>query len=195
MKAQKTQTPVQDGANDKLRRIAVEQGYVTIDQMNECLPEGVTPEQMDNFFILLGDMKIEVVETHDDGRQKRAAQVATPAAPAKEEESSPLRFDDPVRMYLREMGRVPLLNREGEIAIAKRIEEGELVVRRAVFRAHSSLAELEALAGQLAKGEVRVEDVVQGDLGDWGPNYTGKRESQRILSSIRKVIQLSGEVR
>jgi RNA polymerase primary sigma factor len=143
--AQKTQTPAQE-TGEKLRRLAVDQGYVTIDQMNETLPEGVTPEQMDGFFILLSEMKVEVTDNHDEGRAKRARVTHSTAAPKQEEEPTPLRFDDPVRMYLREMGRVPLLNREGEIAIAKRIEEGELVVRRAVFRSAASLAELEAMA-------------------------------------------------
>jgi RNA polymerase primary sigma factor len=190
--AQKSQ--VKDTA-EKLRVLAVEQGYVTIDQMNDALYEGVTPEEMDEFYILLDEMDIDVTESHDEGRARKTKEAAAAPKTKEPEEAAPVRFDDPVRMYLREMGRVPLLDREGEIAIAKRIEEGELIVRRAVFRSATALAYLDELAKMLEKEEVRLEEVVQADMGDWGPNYTGKKEAQRTVASIHKVIRTNGEIK
>src|ERR1051326_1934686 len=87
-------------------------GYVTMDELNKVLPsEEVTSEQIEDTLAMLSEMGVNVVDSEDDA-------VETTKEPAHD------RTDDPVRMYLREMGSVELLSREGEIAIAKRIEAG-----------------------------------------------------------------------
>ncbi|MCK5658910.1 MAG: RNA polymerase sigma factor RpoD, partial [Alphaproteobacteria bacterium] len=106
-----------------------ERGYVTYDEMNKLLPAGeFTSEQIDETMVMLSDIGINVVEDESDTDEE------TPSAPAATEGGKTAagnlattdlgRTDDPVRMYLREMGSVELLSREGEIAIAKRIEAG-----------------------------------------------------------------------
>jgi RNA polymerase primary sigma factor len=128
-----------DQAVKKLLRTAKARGYVTYDELNSVLPqEEVSSEQIEDTMAMLSDMGINVVET-EEGEE---AAEADAAEPAEEEEGSRAlapqtlparaearaepaeRTDDPVRMYLREMGSVELLSREGEIAIAKRIEAG-----------------------------------------------------------------------
>ncbi len=128
-----------DDAVKKMIKTAKKRGYVTMDELNSVLPsEEVTSEQIEDTMSMLSDMGINVVEDDETGEEAEA-----PAAADAEEEATELaeqtgtavaaaatkkeptdRTDDPVRMYLREMGSVELLSREGEIAIAKRIEAG-----------------------------------------------------------------------
>jgi RNA polymerase primary sigma factor len=125
-----------------LLRLAQDQGYLTYDDINDALPdEIVTPEVLDAIYSKLRGFEVEIVEAPDMERQK-------PAEPVEEEEESRLDIlDDPVQMYLRQMGKVPLLTREQEVEICKRIEEGETAARRILFgfgftgKEHVALAE------------------------------------------------------
>ena len=127
-----------DDAVKKMIKAAKKRGYVTMDELNSVLPsEEVTSEQIEDTMSMLSDMGINVVEDDEVGEEPEADSsadeedanelaeqtgTAVAATPAKKEPTD--RTDDPVRMYLREMGSVELLSREGEIAIAKRIEAG-----------------------------------------------------------------------
>src|SRR6201997_968375 len=128
-----------DAAVKKLIRNAKKRGYVTHDQINSVLPsEEVNSEQIEDVLAMFSEMGINVVETEEaeqeeepkeEGEEEPEAEgelvEVARAVPAKTEAKEPAeRTDDPVRMYLREMGSVELLSREGEIAIAKRIEAG-----------------------------------------------------------------------
>ena len=128
-----------DDAVKKMIKAAKKRGYVTMDELNSVLPsEEVTSEQIEDTMSMLSDMGINVVEDDENAEEAEAPAAAdaeedanelaeqtgtaVAATPAKKEPTD--RTDDPVRMYLREMGSVELLSREGEIAIAKRIEAG-----------------------------------------------------------------------
>ncbi|MHA6641791.1 RNA polymerase sigma factor RpoD [Mesorhizobium sp. A623] len=129
-----------DDAVKKMIKVAKKRGYVTMDELNAVLPsEEVTSEQIEDTMAMLSDMGINVVEDDEQNEEAEASETnadaeedanelaertgtAVVAAPVKKEPTD--RTDDPVRMYLREMGSVELLSREGEIAIAKRIEAG-----------------------------------------------------------------------
>ncbi|MVA97053.1 RNA polymerase sigma factor RpoD [Nitratireductor sp. CAU 1489] len=129
-----------DDAVKKMIKVAKKRGYVTMDELNAVLPsEEVTSEQIEDTMAMLSDMGINVVEDDEpseDGEGERAnaggeeesteltEQQGTAVAPTTTKKEPTDRTDDPVRMYLREMGSVELLSREGEIAIAKRIEAG-----------------------------------------------------------------------
>ncbi|MGS1093780.1 RNA polymerase sigma factor RpoD [Aquamicrobium terrae] len=124
-----------DDAVKKMIKVAKKRGYVTMDELNAVLPsEEVTSEQIEDTMAMLSDMGINVVEDDEQGDdneseeseddpQEVAEQTGTAVATTPKKEPTD-RTDDPVRMYLREMGSVELLSREGEIAIAKRIEAG-----------------------------------------------------------------------
>src|SRR5262249_19526077 len=127
-----------DAAVKKLIRTAKKRGYVTHDEINSVLPsEEVNSEQIEDVLAMFSEMGVNVIETDEEGgeREETPEEEAEPEGgelvevqqkvPAKAETKEPAeRTDDPVRMYLREMGSVELLSREGEIAIAKRIEAG-----------------------------------------------------------------------
>ena len=126
-----------DDAVKKMIKAAKKRGYVTMDELNEVLPsEQTDPDKIEDTLAMLSDMGINVVEDDETGEQEEAAepdaeeeanelaeQTGTAVATVAKKEPTD-RTDDPVRMYLREMGSVELLSREGEIAIAKRIEAG-----------------------------------------------------------------------
>jgi RNA polymerase primary sigma factor len=129
-----------DDAVKKMIKAAKKRGYVTMDELNSVLPsEEVTSEQIEDTMAMLSDMGINVVEDDEQGEEAEATdtaadaeedanelaeQTGTAVAAATTKKEPTDRTDDPVRMYLREMGSVELLSREGEIAIAKRIEAG-----------------------------------------------------------------------
>src|ERR1700674_2623729 len=146
-KDEKTETPdsplldLSDAAVKKMIKSAKKRGYVTYEQLNAVLPsEEVTSEQIEDILAMLNEMGINVVESEEAEAEENAEEAreepeeeehdgelveVVRAVPVKAEKSEPAeRTDDPVRMYLREMGSVELLSREGEIAIAKRIEAG-----------------------------------------------------------------------
>jgi RNA polymerase primary sigma factor len=128
-----------DDAVKKMMKLAKKRGYVTMDELNAVLPsEEVTSEQIEDTMAMLSDMGINVVEDDEAGEEAEADSggdseeeqgeltetAGTAVAPTVAKKEPTDRTDDPVRMYLREMGSVELLSREGEIAIAKRIEAG-----------------------------------------------------------------------
>ncbi len=139
----KTQPPVE--LNEKVKdliRLAQEQGYLTYGDINDALPANiVTPEELDEIYIKLRNLEIEIVDQAEVDRVKQ---------PEPEEEEDKTRLDildDPVRMYLKQMGQVQLLTREQEVEISKRIEEAENEVRRIIYgfgfsgKEHIALAE------------------------------------------------------
>jgi RNA polymerase primary sigma factor len=97
-------------------------------------------------------------------------------------------------MYLREMGRVPLLDREGEVEIAKRIKAGERQICTALFRSTPIIKELLAMGIRLKQSKMRVEDFLQIDFGNWNPEYSPKRERARALKAMERVRQLHVKV-
>jgi RNA polymerase primary sigma factor len=122
---------VQSAAVKRLIAKGRERGYITFEELNAVLPQDqMSSEQIEDVMSMLSEMGIQVVENEDNEEAEPAAKPERPEAEAEEEstgnvdEESLGRTDDPVRMYLREMGSVELLSREGEIAIAKRIEAG-----------------------------------------------------------------------
>ncbi len=139
-----------DAGVKKFIKQAKTRGYVTMDELNKVLPsEEVTSEQIEDTLAMLSEMGVNVVESEDEAEDGEPADVAVREETAVVEttkEATYDRTDDPVRMYLREMGSVELLSREGEIAIAKRIEAGRdtmirgPVRKRPDLRGHHGLA-------------------------------------------------------
>ncbi|MDB6127412.1 MAG: polymerase, sigma 70 subunit, RpoD family, partial [Verrucomicrobia bacterium] len=149
------------GINDKIRhliRLSKEQGYLTFDDINEALPESVeNQEEIDNVLSILQNLEIEILEPDqvDDYKQRMEE--------AEEEESRSSQhdiLDDPVRMYLKQMGQVPLLTREQEVEISKRIENAELKAQTALFEAAAVGAYIGTLGAKLLNREERFDRVV-----------------------------------
>jgi RNA polymerase primary sigma factor len=142
-----------------------EKGYLLFDEVNDMLPAEVsTSEDLDELFDAFGNAGIDIVESEEKYKELKASGLAglgkqsdveldlTPGALEK--------TNDPVRMYLREMGTVPLLTREGEVEIAKRIERGKIVALRAITRAPIATKEVLELREVLRRGEVNLRDII-----------------------------------
>ena len=147
-----TPVEVQKAVQEKVReliKLAKEQGYVTFDDLEEALPEGVTdPEHLDSVISQLRAVEIELIESSDVDRVKDVRPKDHEEEEKDEKPDTKLDIlDDPVRMYLKQMGQVPLLTREQEVEISKRIEEAELKVQEILYgfgfigRAHLDLAQ------------------------------------------------------
>jgi RNA polymerase primary sigma factor len=131
----------------ELIKLAKEQGYVTFDDLEEALPEGVSdPEMMDSIIAQLRGVEIEIIDSSDVDRVKDFKKEDDEDKDDKADSKLDI-LDDPVRMYLRQMGQVPLLTREQEVEISKRIEDAELQVQDTLYgfgfvaRAHLDLAQ------------------------------------------------------
>jgi len=172
----------------ELKTLAGKQHYLLHDQIETFLDESASVEDMDEVYIKLNDLKVDVFDTHEEAQQKlRLKRREEKRPPDKQALPHPVRYDDPVRMYLREMGRVPLLDREGEVEIAKRIKAGEKQICTALFRSSPILKEIVSYGTRVKQGKMRVEDLTQIDFGNWNPEFSPKRERMRALKALDKI--------
>ena len=158
---------VDDSAQIKaLVKRGKERGFVTYDELNQALPsEKVSSEQIEDTMAMLSELGINVVESEE----AEDASPATPAVAEREDEPKAAsgnvdddtgRTDDPVRMYLREMGSVELLSREGEIAIAKRIEAGRIKMIAALYRSPLSIMSVAEWGRRLQSNEIMLREFI-----------------------------------
>ena len=171
-----------DQAVKRLLKTAKAKGYVTLDQLNSVLPsEEVSSDQIEDLYAMLSDMGINVVENDEaeegadaadevaDDEEGRAL-VAPNALVKSETKSEPAeRTDDPVRMYLREMGSVELLSREGEIAIAKRIEAGREAMIAGLCESPLTFQAIIIWRDELNDGKILLRDIIDLEATYEGP--------------------------
>ncbi len=148
-----------------------QQGYVTYQQIHSLMPPGITvPDKIEEATKVLNEKKIEVVSRPLEGAKASESESSEKTPPAKErdleedkeviEEYDRVRMDDPVRMYLRQMGQIPLLTREQEIALAKKIEDSEHELTRAVYATKAIRHEILELAKRILTGEIHLESII-----------------------------------
>ncbi|HUI98395.1 MAG TPA: sigma-70 family RNA polymerase sigma factor, partial [Xanthobacteraceae bacterium] len=176
-----------DAGVKKMIKAAKKRGYVTIDQINEVMPSGeVSSDQIEDVYAMLSEMGINVVENEDasdDEAEEKGAEAdddddndgelveATPKPVATTEKKEPSeRTDDPVRMYLREMGSVELLSREGEIAIAKRIEAGREAMIAGLCESPLTFQAIIIWRDELNEGKVFLRDIIDLEATYAGPD-------------------------
>jgi RNA polymerase primary sigma factor len=147
----------------QLINVGKEKGYLLYDEVNELLPSEITSsEELDDLFNAFGSAGIEVVDSDKAYREDKGFD-REGSGDEPELDLTPGALDktnDPVRMYLREMGTVPLLTREGEVAIAKRIEQGKLAVIKSISRTPTIAARIIDMGEQLRAGERTVRELV-----------------------------------
>jgi len=186
-------------AKDKLIELGKQKGFVTYDEVNDAMPEDVvSTDQIDSWLSALGDHGIEVVDGTGARRPDIVDQPPKGLEIDKEKEEGEVdedeeyaysRTSDPVRMYLRKMGSVSLLTREGEVEIAKRIEDGERKMLQAVLNSSVAVEELLEIGERLRKGKVRVKDVVK-DIDEDEAEFNEQFYVDRVCKIIDKVRKL-----
>jgi RNA polymerase primary sigma factor len=201
----------------KLIEQGKEQGFLTYDEVNDVLPDTVTsPEAIDDIMVMFKEMDIQILDT--DAAEKRQAKAKeevvanvdddddsdSPDAKAKKpmtrgiasfDDSAFGKTDDPMRMYLREMGQIPLLSREGEITIAKRIEVGQLEVSFATVSTPVAIDAVLEMADRLRKDEISVTSMVivnadntrDDDSDEEKEKPTYEEDKARVLGLVVKV--------
>jgi RNA polymerase primary sigma factor len=172
-----------DDAVKKMIKAAKKRGYVTMDELNSVLPsEEVTSEQIEDTMAMLSDMGINVVEDDetaeegepeaaepDEDATELAEQQGTAVAPTVAKKEPTDRTDDPVRMYLREMGSVELLSREGEIAIAKRIEAGRETMIAGLCESPLTFQAIIIWRDELNEGKILLREIIDLEATYAGP--------------------------
>ncbi len=174
-----------DAAVRKMIKLAKKRGYVTYEQLNAVLPsEEVTSDKIEDIYAMLNEMGINTVESEeaetdeeekgeeaDDEETEGDLVEATPKPLATVEKKEPSeRTDDPVRMYLREMGSVELLSREGEIAIAKRIEAGREAMIAGLCESPLTFQAIIIWRDELNEGKVFLRDIIDLEATYAGPD-------------------------
>jgi len=187
-----------DGLIRELKKRAKSRGgYVLNDEINEVLEDDFDMSELDNIYDKLSDMKIEYFDDEQMAKRKMELREKRRQKKLKAEKKTArtqVKYDDPVRMYLREMGKVPLLDREGEVRLAKRMEDGQLRVVAAIIRSDNTLGEMRSLADRLARDVLSLDEVVQSDASTWNVNITPKKEAQRIERCADKIQKWNKEI-
>ena len=175
----------------QLIAIGKEKGYLSYDEVNDLLPAEVTSsDELDDLFTTFGNAGIEIVESEQKYREDKTRDPRSGGADERSLDLTPGTLDktnDPVRMYLREMGTVPLLTREGEVEIAKRIEQGKLAAIKSISRTPTVAKGVIFMGEQLKSRSVNIRDLV---------TFGGDEElsDERSEARIRQVLKQIGLV-
>src|SRR6188472_2052180 len=179
-----------DAAVKKMIKQAKKRGFVTFDQLNEVLPSDTTsPEQIEDIMSMLSDMGINVSEAEeadsedekeeaDDETDNELVEVTQKAVTEVKKSEPGERTDDPVRMYLREMGTVELLSREGEIAIAKRIEAGREAMIAGLCESPLTFQAIIIWRDELNEGKLFLRDIIDLEATYAGPDAKNMQPPQ-----------------
>ncbi len=184
---------------ESLRRRASERGgWVLNDDVNEMLGDSMFDvEMLDRVYGKLQELQIEFYDSVEEAQRRlavRQRKEQKKVQTAKKVVRSNIKYDDPVRMYLREMGKVPLLTRQGEVKVARRMEDGLVRVMRATLCCQHAMRELRHCAGLLVTDAMPLERVVLLDNSSWNTGQSGRREGKRILRSLDEIERWRREV-
>jgi RNA polymerase primary sigma factor len=181
----------------KLITLGEEKGFLTYDDVNDLLPSDViSSDQIDDIIMLFGEKNIDIIDT-DKGEKLVVKKSTDERVDSKTEDLLGLlpavgKTGDPVKMYLREMGLVSLLSREGEVEIAKVIEEGAKESMEAVFSVSSSIKEVVKMSSQLKAGVIRVKSLLD-NIEDEDGVVEEDMHLDRVIKLLDKVTVLDGK--
>ena len=180
----------------QLIAIGKERGFLTYEELNSYLPTDViSANQIDDVMIMFDELDIEIVDDASKAKKNLNQAESSESEEEEEERESTIgKTNDPVRMYLREMGAVSLLTREGEVEIAKRIEKGNQDMLKSVLDAPYTLRKIISLKDDIREHRLRLRDVVK-DLEDAGPEMIDEQAYlERVVKVIDNIAKLDGKI-
>jgi RNA polymerase primary sigma factor len=186
----------------RLVQAGEKEGFLTLDQVNDLLPEEVTSgDRIDDIFTILTQHGIEIVEDAEEIKQRKSVERLAPREKQKPAAIAAVKrpvqsTDDPVRMYLREIGKVDLLSADKEVAIAQRMEAGDIRVKTALAVSPVAMYEMEEIKRRVQRGELRIRDVItltptelesegKGALQRYARNYDRVRSVGKKLTLLK----------
>jgi RNA polymerase primary sigma factor len=172
---------------EKIIALGRQKGFLTYDEVNDLLPEGVSSsEDIDHIFDILGNEDIQIVETEEEADgEKQSSRIKEDILAEQiktEEQFFPL--DDPVKMYLKQMGSISLLSREEEITLAKKIEEAEAKFNWAVLSTKFARNQILSVVSDILYGKLNLEEVIKGEITTSITNVL--KRFKRILERINR---------
>jgi RNA polymerase primary sigma factor len=194
----------------KLIDLGKEKGHLSFDEINDILPENFSPEDMENILEELEVLNIDVLDEPEEvevEKEKIKTDTEEKVIPVQELEkqeeeegfergeseefipsgSDTARIDDPVRLYLMEMGKVPLLTREEEVLLAKRIEKGRHEITEAISRASATSSELQKLKMRIESGAFNLNDILRANVDESDPEERS-RMAKFVLDNINVIL-------
>ena len=179
----------------ELINLGKEKGYLLYDEVNDALPDSsASSKDLDSIFFLFGEAGIEVIDSEQQ-LEATKRKIRSKSAGNQEPNSTTETLEktnDPVRMYLREMGTVPLLTRQGEVEIAKRIEKGQKSVVKALFRSPVVIAEISKYGDKLRKNVISIRSLVKFVEEELTTEILTKRR-RLVLRRVNQIAALDGE--
>ncbi len=187
-----------DGLIENIRKQAkAKGGYILHNQINDLLGDETDVDLIDRIYEKLGELQIDYFDSEAEAKTKlsrRKTKAKKKAATIKKVSRTNVKYDDPVRMYLREMGRVPLLTRQGEVKLARRMEDGMIAIIVATMRSTHAMGELRQTANHLLNDAIHVDEVVKADTSTWNVHLSAKKEGKRIIRTLDKIETLQTEM-
>lgn len=161
---------------EELIDFAKSKGEITFSEINDFLPDDFTStKKLDEVINQLMEMGIKVVDAEEEQEEVKEVRVS----------SSLIKFNDPMKTYLREIGKIDLLTREEEIDLAKRIESGNTRIMNIIYTSPGLVEELLSVEKLISKGIMSLDQFIHVDTSKWGPRYTGWREKSKVLRIIK----------
>jgi len=186
-----------DDVLEDIKRVAEDKGFILNHEIDALVGSDFSAEDIVVLYDKLSEEKIDYFDSPEKARLKMEAKKRREEKEEQkmeEEIKAVIRYDDPVRMYLREMGKVPLLDRQGEVDIAKRIEAAQIKIAKAVFSLDSPIEELQRLAQLVENEEMRLDEVLQVETGGIHPHFSGKKERQTRFRPVKRIAKLRKEI-
>ncbi|MBN2225507.1 MAG: RNA polymerase sigma factor RpoD [Deltaproteobacteria bacterium] len=177
----------------QLINLGKEKGFLTYDEVNDLLPPDLYPDQLDDIMNMFGEMDIDIVDSAKKLKiPNGSAETLMEDEESEESEQEEIEYlpgslgktNDPVRMYLREMGSIALLTREGEVEIAKRIEQGSLISREMILSTPVALREISILYEKVSKDKVKIKDILKGLNDEYSLSKKDEKDRRDIFISI-----------
>jgi RNA polymerase primary sigma factor len=186
---------IQDSSVKALVEKGKEQGYLTYEEMNAELPEeNLSPDHLDNLLMTLDDLGIELIDEADVAKREKEGKAAKEGQDAKLEAvliggESDKRIDDPVRMYLTQMGEIPLLRREDEISLSKKIELARMAFRRKVLESDYSMEQALSIQEQVFEGQLPFDRTMRVSTANQNAKASVLSRMPENIQSIHRIME------